>query len=376
MLDGLDIIPWSQLQHAYGAAEDVPDLLRALAGSEQESEDALGELFATIWHQGTVYEASSYAVPFLVELAVSPEVARRGDILSLIGSLAEGTSYLDVHARPDLAFSGFLRDEPDFEQNLTEELADVARARAAVAESLDVICRLLTDDAPLIRAAAAWVLTRFPERCSEFGPSIRLACANESHSLARAGLLWCLGAIGDDSTEANLLLTGALDYADPRQRFAAAVALFRIAGELNHEASSVYRPMTAAKWFAESFLVGVPWDWAAEVDFEEMLADVEPDPVGATRTLLEMLDQTRNDRFVYASIVHDLLEINFIEGNWRQRQELSAVQRLVLQRLVETDAIWQDTQRLWFLVPGGINRLSEIAPADIENARREMRRFL
>lgn len=91
VLDGLDKIPWRQLQHAYGAAEDVPDLLRALAGSEQESEDALGELFATIWHQGTVYEASSYAVPFLVELAVSPEVKRRGEILSLIGSLAEGT---------------------------------------------------------------------------------------------------------------------------------------------------------------------------------------------------------------------------------------------------------------------------------------------
>lgn len=74
--------------------------------------------------------------------------------------------------------------------------------------------------------------------------------------------------------------------------------------------------------------------------------------------------------------MHDLLEINFPEGNWRQRQELSAVRRLVLHRLVETDAVWQDTQGLWFLFPGGANRLSDIAPSDIDNARREMRRLL
>jgi hypothetical protein len=30
MLDGLDSIPWQQLTHAYGSAEDVPHLLRAL----------------------------------------------------------------------------------------------------------------------------------------------------------------------------------------------------------------------------------------------------------------------------------------------------------------------------------------------------------
>ncbi len=31
MLDGLDDVPWDRLHHAYGAASDVPGLLRELA---------------------------------------------------------------------------------------------------------------------------------------------------------------------------------------------------------------------------------------------------------------------------------------------------------------------------------------------------------
>src|SRR6185436_271404 len=99
MLDHLDDIPWQTLHHAYGTAEDVPGLLRALARSGEQQEQALYELFGNIWHQGTVYEASAYAVPFLVELAADPALARRDEILGLIGALAEGRSYLAVHAQ-------------------------------------------------------------------------------------------------------------------------------------------------------------------------------------------------------------------------------------------------------------------------------------
>jgi hypothetical protein len=90
LLDQLDEIPWQRLHHAYGTAEDVPELLRALARPDQQ-ESALNELFHIIWHQGSVYEASSYAVPFLFELACEQSIARREDLLGLVGSLADGT---------------------------------------------------------------------------------------------------------------------------------------------------------------------------------------------------------------------------------------------------------------------------------------------
>src|SRR5579883_1568825 len=109
MLDRLDEIPWKTLNHAYGSAADVPELLRALAGAGQRQEDALYELHGNIWHQGTVYEASSYAAPFLIELATEPSLTRRDEILGLIGALANGNSYLEVHAEPDTKTGEFFR---------------------------------------------------------------------------------------------------------------------------------------------------------------------------------------------------------------------------------------------------------------------------
>ena len=34
MLEGLDAVEWAQLTHAYGAAVDVPELIRALTSSQ------------------------------------------------------------------------------------------------------------------------------------------------------------------------------------------------------------------------------------------------------------------------------------------------------------------------------------------------------
>jgi hypothetical protein len=55
MLERLDTIDWATFSHAYGSAEDVPALIRALRSPDPETRDcALSELFSTIWHQGTV----------------------------------------------------------------------------------------------------------------------------------------------------------------------------------------------------------------------------------------------------------------------------------------------------------------------------------
>jgi hypothetical protein len=75
MLENLDTIDWRNLQHAYGPATDVPDLIRALASHDEEvRQSAMYELYGTIWHQDTIYEATAYAVPFLIELLESDSV--------------------------------------------------------------------------------------------------------------------------------------------------------------------------------------------------------------------------------------------------------------------------------------------------------------
>lgn len=99
MLQGLDAIPWPELEHAYGPAEDVPDLLRQLLDPDPKVRDeVLTTLYGNVFHQGTRYQATAYVIPFLIELCGNPNVPKRGDLLRYWGSLITG--YFNVQERP------------------------------------------------------------------------------------------------------------------------------------------------------------------------------------------------------------------------------------------------------------------------------------
>ncbi|MEU4625706.1 hypothetical protein AB0G04_37750 [Actinoplanes sp. NPDC023801] len=152
MLNDLDAVDWSGLEHAYGAADDVPGLLRALAAGDRE---ALSSLYGNIWHQGTVYEATGHAVPFLVRI-LDLQSADPGDVLGLLASIAEGSSYHAVH-RPLLPRSR--RDDDEVAGQMETELGWVAAAVRAVAAGTPVYLRLLaTHPDETTRAAAAHLL--------------------------------------------------------------------------------------------------------------------------------------------------------------------------------------------------------------------------
>ncbi|GAA2915820.1 hypothetical protein BXY51_009197 [Actinoplanes cyaneus] len=71
-LSGLDEIPWTELSHAHGSAEDVPDLLRALADPFGDWDQTLDELFGdNLLHQGTCYSATPPSLPFLARMIAS-----------------------------------------------------------------------------------------------------------------------------------------------------------------------------------------------------------------------------------------------------------------------------------------------------------------
>jgi hypothetical protein len=83
LLDGLDAVRWDQLSHAYGPAMDVPDLVRALVDPARASrtikvaatrakrsvrDQVIWTLYGNVFHQGTVWQASSKVIPFFVEI--------------------------------------------------------------------------------------------------------------------------------------------------------------------------------------------------------------------------------------------------------------------------------------------------------------------
>ncbi|MFD5844280.1 hypothetical protein [Streptomyces chartreusis] len=129
VLAGLDDRPWGDVEHAYGSAEDVPAVLRALADDDPETAGAaLHELYGNIWHQGTVYAATVEAVPFLARLAAAGY--RSADVLVLLGSIAESE---DEYGVPRGA------------------------CRAAVAAQLPLVLPLLDAGDAQVRQSAAWM---------------------------------------------------------------------------------------------------------------------------------------------------------------------------------------------------------------------------
>lgn len=371
MLEKLDDIPWKDLQHAYGSAEDIPYILRALAAGFRV-EDAIDELHGNIWHQGTVFEASPHAVPFLFELAAASTVPARAEILGLIGMMARGTSYLAVHARPGSVFAAGLRRDPEFESKLARELAYVERTRSNILDHADLAHQMLRDAKPLVRAGAAFVLSRFPELGPRFAPLIREAFHAETDTLAAAGMLWCLAAIRDESAQARDLMTIALkDSSDLRLEFAAAAAMLELTNRFEPEAMPVYRKMAATVYLTSTYLDGIPWDY--EMGLEETLLPIEPDTEGATDSMLNLMVNGVFSGRVGSSIIHDLLALNFENGNWREAIHLNFNQLRVIKDIVECDAAWADTSGLWFLTRKRGPDYAKATSRDILEIRDEMK---
>lgn len=80
----LDEVDWGRFRHAYGAAGDVPDLLRALLGRDQQRASAgLSTLWNRVRHQGGSSAPAALAVPFLLRAAADRAVHNRAQLLLL-----------------------------------------------------------------------------------------------------------------------------------------------------------------------------------------------------------------------------------------------------------------------------------------------------
>ena len=168
MLDGLDQVEWSRLRHAFGTAEDVPQLLRALTSpSPDERRAAIGDLYGNIWHQGTIYEATPYAVPFLIELAASDKTPSRYEILIYLGTLADGSSYIDVHK--DVVAPS----QEKLSEQLEVELGWVAQTRKLVKSGEALYLENLRASEHTMCCAAAYVVSRFPEEGERYWSALR-----------------------------------------------------------------------------------------------------------------------------------------------------------------------------------------------------------
>ncbi|MFG2056531.1 HEAT repeat domain-containing protein [Micromonospora sp. NPDC048930] len=252
MLNGIDDIDWSRLSHAYGPADDVPDQIRALASADPETRArARYELYGNIFHQGSRYEASAYAVPFLLELLADPTTPEPTELLALLVSIAIGydENWLPdglpvaewrraaaggealLAAAPRPGDDDFDEDEGDYAylESLSEDDqhrldAHVALvAWEAVRAGVPLLRDLLTRPEPPLRACAAYALAWFPEDAAGTLPVLAALRHDEYPPIAATALVTA-GLLGE-APDAGLL-------ADPRPevRWGAAVGRARVLG--------------------------------------------------------------------------------------------------------------------------------------------------
>lgn len=194
MLEGLDDIAWDTLTHAYGPADDVPDQLRALAyGDKEERDGALWSLYGNIYHQGTVYHATAYAVPFIVEILTSSETVEKHEILLLLAHLASGHSYLDAHQHFAWEQEKAEADPDGFQAQMQEELGWVRAAREAVYHYRAHYIELLEAESPRTRATAAYILGCFAEYHETLLPILYARLPHEEIPSVESALLLSLG---------------------------------------------------------------------------------------------------------------------------------------------------------------------------------------
>src|SRR5262245_2170965 len=221
MLEGLDKIDWSELAHAYGAADDVPDLLRSLASADSdERENAFHELYGNIWHQGTVYAATVQVVPFLLELLESPKVESKDQILVLLAHLARGGSRPDVHQH-----SPSLEDNAA-EQSRQDEIHNAVEKAVTSGESLYVA--FLNEPDAALRDSTAYLLASLPISAKR-ADAVWRRIEKENEERVLVSLLLAFGSVAERSQTNVSALLGILVGAGSKSiKLAIAMSLVRL----------------------------------------------------------------------------------------------------------------------------------------------------
>lgn len=261
VLAGLDEIDWAGLKHAYGPAGDVPGLIRALASAEpDERERAQHALYGNVFHQGSRYEATAYAVPFLARLAVDPQVPQRDEIVLMLAAMAIGYDEAYLPASLDIAgwraqvdqlraadpaqtlrqldaWAGAARSEGErlmreIRRDLYDPETELRAAQAelgaydAVRAEVAGLRGLLEDGDPQVRAAACYLVGWFPEQAAGSVACLRMLLSRESVPSVSANAIVSAGLLGDAGLQSRL--REYLGGQEPLLRWASAIALARL----------------------------------------------------------------------------------------------------------------------------------------------------
>ncbi|NUS64089.1 MAG: PBS lyase, partial [Saccharothrix sp.] len=170
LFPGLDDVDWHALEHAYGPADEVPDLLRGLVSDDPAvRESALDGMYGAVHHQGDVYDSTVAALPFLLGLLGHAGLPGRDGVVGFLASVGESGG------------------EPD----PWEE-----RAIEVVQAAFPLFLTLLDDPEPAVRKAACEALAVCRADAARAADALGERMPVETDADVRAAIVAALGTIG------------------------------------------------------------------------------------------------------------------------------------------------------------------------------------
>lgn len=194
MLAGIDDIDWAAMNHAYGPAGEVPDLLRGLVSDDPAvRERALDAMYGAVHHQGDVYECTLAVVPFLLEAAANPALPGRAAIVSLLASIGgeyEHDAFDDEEELDEFSKALMDRCETPGATLFRNE------ARLAVAAAVPELMELLADAAAEVRTAVPRALLTCQDGAGPVVATLQRRLPAESDTTAKATIVDVVGSFG------------------------------------------------------------------------------------------------------------------------------------------------------------------------------------
>ncbi|MEV8441395.1 HEAT repeat domain-containing protein [Actinosynnema sp. NPDC051121] len=319
LFPGLDDVDWHALEHAYGPADEVPDLLRGLVSDDPAvRESALDGMYGAVHHQGDVYDSTVAALPFLLGLLGHAGLPGRDGVVGFLASVGESGG------------------EPD----PWEE-----RAIEVVQAAFPLFLTLLDDPEPAVRKAACEALAVCRADAARAADALGERMPVETDADVRAAIVAALGTIGAHGWVtgqaavgvARRLATAAVDHADPAVRLGALAELAGCAPDaLPDDALPDDVPAFALDAFARLYAAGTPTTGPAGFSTPTLLGTLrehaEEDAAGrrasAAYPLLARLSRALGDRVEDRTrLLVPLLE----SPDWEQRLDAVRVARALVE---------------------------------------------
>ena len=149
--DTLASVPWDELEHAYGPAGDVPDLLRRIPKARGNKLNELaGELWSRVLHQGTFYSASPAVARWMAEALPEADAEHQEFYYTMLGDFGSSARLSFKAGRAIECHAG---GDPVHAEELKQVLQSIQHRAAAA----------LTHPGIAIRLGAANVAGAFPD---------------------------------------------------------------------------------------------------------------------------------------------------------------------------------------------------------------------